>query len=171
VMSWCSSANARATKGSNTLRRRSLLAVPDRRQCWPSFRSGNTPRSDLAAAAGPRLGSAKEPAPTPARRRLVRCQRHVPVLPVRPLTRAHARAYYDVTRHVAASRYLAIRSGFVVTSDHPNPLSIGVPAQTLGLGVTRTTSLRLRTCRFTAMEAATRLACTGHAECRSIFLL
>jgi hypothetical protein len=40
--------------------------------------------SDLAAAAGPRLGSAEEPALTPAWRRLVGYQRHVPVLPVRP---------------------------------------------------------------------------------------
>src|SRR6476646_10521791 len=41
-------------------------------------------RSDLAAAAGPSLGSAKEPALTPAWRRLVGYHRHVPVLAVRP---------------------------------------------------------------------------------------
>jgi len=48
-------------------------------------------RSDLAAAAGPSLGSAKEPALTPVWRRLVRCQRHVPVS-VRPHD-ARARAH------------------------------------------------------------------------------
>src|ERR1700692_4104768 len=48
--------------------------------------------SDLAAAAGPRLGSAREPALTTAWQRLVRCHRHVPVLLVRPHdARAHAR--------------------------------------------------------------------------------
>jgi hypothetical protein len=46
--------------------------------------------SDLAAAAGPRLGSAKEPALTTAWQRLIRCHRHVPVLLVRPHdARAH----------------------------------------------------------------------------------
>ena len=51
-------------------------------------------RSDLAAAAGPSLGSAKEPALTTAWRRLVGYQRHVPVLPVRPHdARARARIY------------------------------------------------------------------------------
>jgi hypothetical protein len=50
-------------------------------------------RSDLAAAAGPSLGSAKDPALTPVWRRLVGYQRHVPVLPVRPHdARARARA-------------------------------------------------------------------------------
>ena len=49
-------------------------------------------RSDLTAAAGPSLGSAKEPALTPAWRRLVGYQRHVAVLPVRPHdARARAR--------------------------------------------------------------------------------
>jgi hypothetical protein len=49
-------------------------------------------RSGLAAAAGPRLGSAKAPALPTAWRRLVRCQRHASVLPVRPHdARAHAR--------------------------------------------------------------------------------
>jgi hypothetical protein len=38
--------------------------------------------SDLAGAAGSRLGSAKEPALTPAWRRLVGYQRHVPDLPI-----------------------------------------------------------------------------------------
>jgi hypothetical protein len=35
---------------------------------------------------------------------------------------------------------------------------MGTPAQTLGLGDTCTTSLRLRTCRFATVEAATRVA-------------
>ena len=49
-------------------------------------------RSDLAAAAGPSLGSAKEPALTAFWRRPVGYQRHVPVLPVRPHdARARAR--------------------------------------------------------------------------------
>jgi hypothetical protein len=48
--------------------------------------------SDLAAAAGPRLGSGKAPALAKARRCLVRCQSHVPVLPVRPHD-ARARAH------------------------------------------------------------------------------
>jgi hypothetical protein len=46
----------------------------------------------------------------------------------------------------------------VVASDRLNSISIGAPAQALGFGDTRTTSLRLRTCRFATMEAATRLA-------------
>src|SRR5580704_5375468 len=46
----------------------------------------------------------------------------------------------------------------VATSDRPNPLSIGEPPQTLDLGDTRTTSLRLWACRFATVEAATRLA-------------
>jgi hypothetical protein len=49
-------------------------------------------RSDLATAAGPCLGSAKAPALATACRCLVRCQSHVPVLPVRPHdARARAR--------------------------------------------------------------------------------
>jgi hypothetical protein len=48
--------------------------------------------SDLAAAAGPSLGSAKAPALATAWRRLVGYQRHVPVLPVRPHD-ARARAH------------------------------------------------------------------------------
>jgi DNA-binding XRE family transcriptional regulator len=35
---------------------------------------------------------------------------------------------------------IPFRSGFVVTSDRPNPLSIGAPAQALGFGDTRSTS-------------------------------
>ena len=53
--------------------------------------------SDLAAAAGPRLGSGKAPALATAWRCLVRCQRHVPVLPVRPhdaRARAHTRSAF-----------------------------------------------------------------------------
>jgi hypothetical protein len=41
-------------------------------------------RSDLAAAAGPSLGSAKELGLTPVWRCLVGSHHHVPVLPVRP---------------------------------------------------------------------------------------
>jgi hypothetical protein len=41
-------------------------------------------RSDLAAAAGPRLGSTKAPARATAWRCRVGCQRHVPAPPVRP---------------------------------------------------------------------------------------
>jgi hypothetical protein len=58
----------------------------------------------------------------------------------------------------ACSGQLPFRSGFVATSDRPNPVSIGAPAQALGFGDTRSTSLRLWTCRFSTMEAATRLA-------------
>ena len=55
--------------------------------------------SDLAAAAGPRLGSGKAPALATARRCLVRCQSHVPVLPVRPHdARARARISSCITR-------------------------------------------------------------------------
>ena len=53
---------------------------------------------------------------------------------------------------------LPFSSGFVATSDRPNPLSIGAPALALGLGDTGTTSLRLRAGRFATVEAATRLA-------------
>src|ERR1700726_2551230 len=59
---------------------------------------------------------------------------------------------------VAASRYLSFRSGFVVTSDRPSPLSIGAPAQSLGLADAVAASLGSRACRFATMEAATRLA-------------
>jgi hypothetical protein len=56
-------------------------------------------RSDLAAAAGPSLGSAKEPALTPVWRRLVGCQHPVPVLPVRPHdARARARISTRISR-------------------------------------------------------------------------
>jgi len=49
-------------------------------------------RSDLAAAAGSRLGSAKEPTITTHWRRPVRCQHHFSVLSVRPHdARARAR--------------------------------------------------------------------------------
>jgi hypothetical protein len=56
-------------------------------------------RTDLAAAAGPSLGSAKDPALTPVWRRQVRCQRHVPALPVRPNdARARARISSSISR-------------------------------------------------------------------------
>jgi hypothetical protein len=56
-------------------------------------------RSDLAAAAGPSLGSAKEPALTTAWPCLVRYQSHAPVLPVRPHdARARARISSRITR-------------------------------------------------------------------------
>ena len=65
---------------------------------------------------------------------------------------------YDVTWRIRASRQLPFRSGFIATSDRPNPLSIGAPPESLGLGDTCTTSLRLRAGRFATVEAATRLA-------------
>src|SRR6478609_9031343 len=54
--------------------------------------------------------------------------------------------------------YLAFGSGFVMTCDRPNPLSLATPPQALRLGDARATSLALRTCRLATMEAATRLA-------------
>jgi hypothetical protein len=60
-------------------------------------------RSDLAAAAGPSLGSAKEPALTPGWRRPVGYQRHVPVLPVRPHdARARARTLVALINFASA---------------------------------------------------------------------
>src|ERR1700730_2252471 len=55
-----------------------------------------------------------------------------------------------------AGNYLSDPASWVA-SDRPNSISIGAPAPALGLGDTRTTSLRLRTCRFATMEAATGL--------------
>ena len=66
----------------------------------------------------------------------------------------------ELQRNEACSdqQVLPFRSGFVATSDRPNPLSIGEPPESLGLGDTCTTSLRLRAGRFATVEAATRLA-------------
>jgi hypothetical protein len=53
---------------------------------------------------------------------------------------------------------LPFRSGFIASSDRPNPLSMRAPPESLGLGDTCTTRLRLRTRRFATVKAATRLA-------------
>jgi hypothetical protein len=65
-------------------------------------------RRVAASTVANRLGSAKVPAFATVWRWLVGCQHPVPALPVDPMTRAHARAYYALSVSTDLSAALAV---------------------------------------------------------------
>jgi hypothetical protein len=91
--------------------------------------------SDLAAAAGPRLGSAKAPALATTWRCLVRCQSHVPVLPVRPhdaRARAHTSCIVRFDRFRPFSRVQRPTRYAVTQARNHRPAALPNPACGLG---------------------------------------